>query len=254
MISVFSWFGYELPLEDRISLIKQTGFDGVMLWWSDEYGVYDFRDAPRLAREAGLYVENAHAPFNGINNLWLDNHDGDELTDRFLRIVDDCAEYGIPTIVLHLSSGNPPDISKVGLGRVRRIVELAEQNGINVAFENMRTLEHLDYILDNITSPRAGFCYDSGHHNYCLPDIDILSKYGSSLMALHLHDNDGSDDQHRLPFDGTINWPEVIRKINQTGYKGSAALEPENMGYKELPPGEFLRLAAERALRLESLM
>jgi len=157
-------------------------------------------------------------------------------------------------MVLHLSSGVPPEINELGLSRVMRIVELAEQNGINVAFENLRTIEHLDYILDNITSPRAGFCYDSGHHNYCMPDTDLLSKYGSSLLALHLHNNDGSDDQHRLPFDGTINWPEVMKKNNQIGYKGSVALEPENTGYKELPPGEFLRLAAERALKLESLM
>ena len=33
----------------------------------------------------------------------------------------------------------------------------------------MRRYEYLKYILDNIDSPRAGFCYDTGHHHYWHP-------------------------------------------------------------------------------------
>ena len=253
MISVFSWFGYELPLKERIDLIRQAGFEGIMLWWGDEYGILNYRDAPKMARDAGLYFENIHAPYDGINNLWLDNLDGDELTDRFLRIVDDCADYEIPVMVLHLTSRRPPPANATGLGRVRRIVEAAEQRGVNVAFENMRYFEHLDFVLRNIDSPYAGFCYDSGHHHCCMPEMDLLCKYGSRIKALHLHDNDGTDDQHRLPYDGTIDWRETIAKIYNAGYKGAIALEPENQGYESMQPLEFLHLAAERARDLEDL-
>ena len=50
-------------------------------------------------------------------------------------------------------------------------------------------------LLSRVDSPRAGFYYDSGHHNCWAADDDLLSRYGSRLMILHLHDNNGVDDQ-----------------------------------------------------------
>lgn len=33
-------------------------------------------------------------------------------------------------------------------------------------------------------------------------------------MALHLHDNDGTDDQHRNPGEGTINWDPIVGNVS----------------------------------------
>lgn len=81
-----------------------------------------------------------------------------------------------------------------------------------------------------------------------------MSRYGSRLMALHLHDNDGSSDQHCLPFDGTVDWQKVMKNISQTGYQGAVALEVNNTGYEDRHPEEFLHLAYERAKRLEAIL
>ncbi|MCL2002808.1 MAG: sugar phosphate isomerase/epimerase [Oscillospiraceae bacterium] len=255
MITTYAWFGYNLPMKESLELIKRAGFDGVTLWWSVDFGRTDFRDAPDLVRRAGLFVENIHAPFEGINNLWLDTLDGDTLTDYFLQSVDDCAEYQMPAMVLHLSGGSrPPPFNELGLDRFKRIVERAEKRGVSVAFENLRKPEYLDYVLSRIDSPRAGFCYDSGHHHCYTPDEDFFAKHGSRLKALHLHDNDGGGDRHRLPFDGTIDWAAVMKQISQAGYKGAVAMEAQNLGYESLPPEAFLRLLFERAERLQKIM
>ncbi|MGN7385233.1 hypothetical protein [Paenibacillus sp. SAFN-117] len=37
MITIYDWFGYELPIKERYQLIKEAGFDGVLLWWSEDY-------------------------------------------------------------------------------------------------------------------------------------------------------------------------------------------------------------------------
>lgn len=72
-------------------------------------------------------------------------------------------------------------------------------------------------------------------------------------MALHLHDNGGIRGQHQLPFDGSINWSIVMKKIAKTDYQGVTALEPMNWGYEELSITEFLDKAFECGKKLDKL-
>jgi sugar phosphate isomerase/epimerase len=257
MITIYDWFGYELSTKDRYRLIKESGFDGVLLWWSDgfgrdELGLNDYRNGPLIAREMGLVIENIHTPVQNQNDLWLDNLDGEALTDCYLQCVADCAEFEIPTMVIHLPNETNP-YNALGLDRVKKIAEKAEQLGVNVALENLRNVGNLSYMLEQVDSNRIGFCYDCCHHNNINPSDDLLSMYGSRLMALHLHDNGGSYAQHQLPFDGTIDWSATMKKIAQTNYAGATALEPMNWDYKDLSADAFLQEAFKRAKRLELL-
>lgn len=252
MIAIYDWFGYELPIRERYQLIKRVGFEGVLLWWGEGFGRNYYRNAPLIAREAGLFIENIHAPVENQNDLWLDNLDGETLTNCYLQCAADCAEFEIPTMVVHLpDEDNPYNI--LGLNRINRIAEKAEQLGINVAFENLRNLTNLAYVLEEVDSQRLGFCYDCGHHYRYYPDHDFLSSYGSRLMALHLHDIGGSYAQHQLPFDGPINWSAAMKRIAEADYSGATAIEAMNWDYKHLPAEEFLQEAFKRAKRLEAL-
>ena len=73
MITIYDWFGYELPIKERYRLIKKAGFDGVLLWWSEYLDRKDYLNGPQIVREAGLSIENIHTPFQVQDNLWLDN-------------------------------------------------------------------------------------------------------------------------------------------------------------------------------------
>jgi len=251
MITIYDWFGYELPIKERYRLIKEAGFDGVLLWWSDYLNHNDYRNGPKIVREAGLFIENIHTPFQVQNNLWLDNLDGEASFDCYLQCVVDCAEFEIPTMVVHLPDENNP-YNTLGLYRIKRIAEKAEQLFVNVAFENLWNLANLVYVLGQVDSIRVGLCYDCAHHSRYYPDNNFLSIYGSRLMALHLHDNYGNAT-HRLPFDGTIDWTIIMKKIVETDYLGATAIEAMNWSYMDLSAEEFLHEAFERAKRLESL-
>lgn len=267
MLSIYgSWYGYELPLAERLTLAAQAGFEGILLWWSDEYDRPDYRSQPEIARQAGLYVENIHAPFVNINHIWADTPDGQTVFEQYLRCVDDCAAFEIPVMVMHPNQGpKPPPANLLGFSRFGRLVERAEHRGVSIAIENLRTPAQVglaSLLLRNIPSPHFGLCFDSGHHNARLsrdPDMDLLRRWGHRLMALHLHDNDGpltysrDDDQHRLPFDGTIDWAAQMQAIADTGYRGPTSLEVVHRGDEQLPPEEFLALAYTRAKRLHQL-
>ena len=257
MITIYDWFGFEVGIKERYQLIKEAGFDGVLLWWSDGFGRDgsgrgDYLNGPQMAREADLFVENIHTPVQEQNNLWLDNLEGVALTDCYLQCLADCAEFEIPTMVVHLPDDNHPYNAR-GLDRIKRIADKAERLGVNVAMENLRNLTNLAYVLEQVDSKRVGFCYDCGHH-YSNPSAgDLLSMYGSRLMALHLHDIGGSRAQHQLPFDGPIDWSTTMKNIAKTGYQGATALEPMNWDYEDLSVKEFLHKAFEKAKRLEAL-
>ena len=251
MITIYDWFGHELPIKERYQLIKEAGFDGVLLWWSEYPDRNDYRNGPQIVREAGLFIENIHTPFQVQNKLWLDNLDGEASTACYLQCVADCAEFEIPTMVVHLPDEDNP-YNALGLDRIKRIAEKAEQLAVNVALENLRNLTNLSYVLEQVDSLRIGFCYDCAHHNRYCPGNDLLSMYGSRLMALHLHDYYGNAI-HRLPFDGTIDWSITMKKIAETDYSGATAIEAMNWDYEDLSAKEFLHKAFERAKRLEAL-
>ena len=75
------------------------------------------------------------------------------------------------------------------------------------------------------------------------------------LIALHLHDNDGAGDQHRIPFTGTIDWDRLAPLIAATGYdKPCMTLEIviANTGIED--EAEFLRQSRAAGERFATLV
>ncbi|MDD5936689.1 MAG: TIM barrel protein [Clostridiales bacterium] len=257
MIGIYDCFGYglgyDVSFEKRYQLIKNAGFDCVMLWWSDKFGRgMGYQKDVQYATDAGLLIENMHTPVHEQNCLSFDNLDGDSVFQTYLQCVSDCYEYEIPTMVIHLPDDKYP-INKIGMERLDRIITEAENHSIKIAFENLNNIKNLAFVLGSFPSKNVGYCYDSCHHINYAPNIDLLARYGDRLMALHLQDNGGTHNQHQLPFDGNIDWSVVMKKISLTGYKGATALEPMNWDYERLSIQQFLDLAYEKAKRIDRM-
>lgn len=245
--------GYDISFEERYKLIKNAGFDCVMLWWSNKFCRGNgYQEDVHLARNAGLYIENIHAPVHEQNCLSMDNLDGGSAFQTYCQCVMDCYKYNIPTMVIHL----PYDehiINNLGIKRLENIISLAEDRNIQVAFENLNNIYNLDLVLSIFESKNVGYCYDSCHHVNYAPNDDLIKQYGNRLMALHLQDNGGKHNQHQLPFDGNIEWIRVMKKIAHSGYQGATTLEPMNWDYEHLSIQQFLDLAYQRAKKLDEL-
>jgi len=259
-LGVFSWFGFIIPMEEKFRLMKLAGFDSTFLWWGDEYADLDGpKDRhPDIARGQGLMLENVHLPYSNASELWTDSLKTDELIKIYAQGIRDCAAHNIPTAVMHITRGNePPPMNQDGMDRIKLLVELAEKMDVNIALENLRRPEYLDFLLSGIDSGRLGFCYDSGHENCYTKGEDYLPQYGSRLMALHLHDNDGTDDQHLVPGEGKIDWPAVVRKLKATGYADALTFEVTNefSSLRESETAEeFLKRAYNAALRIRDMI
>ena len=51
------------------------------------------------------------------------------------------------------------------------------------------------------------------------------SNHHTPLRLAFLHDNDKSDDLHLIPFDGTLNWSNVVKNLKECNYSGPITLE-----------------------------
>lgn len=249
--TIVDYFGYDLSPQDRMRTIKEAGFDGVILLWAD-YFDKDYKDFPDYARKEGLFVENTHAPYMKANSIWKDSIDGQEYMNHIISCIEDCAKYCIPTLVVHPINGrNPLPANSIGIERFKKIVDAAEKFDINVAIENQGNPDYIDYVFRNIESGRLKFCFDSGHEKYYSPDLDLLELYGDKLVALHLHDNNGEEDTHALPFTGVVDWNRIAARLEDINYSGAIALETLNKGFEHIKdPVEFLKIALDRAKRV----
>ena len=125
------------------------------------------------------------------------------------------------------------------LETIKPLFPMMEENNVNLLIENSAHFEDIDNVYIYLTGadmkefiefanhPLVHACWDIGHahiegHQY--EDILIL---GDDLRAVHVHDNNGRDDQHMALFTGTINIDEVITALIDSGYKGYFTFEAD---------------------------
>jgi len=250
---IYTWFGFELPARRRLLAIREAGFSAVMLNWVDDLPEMRHKEGyADLARELDLEIVNGHLPYDGANDLWRDGPDGDDWADLLENSILSAGRAGVPTLILHAARGTkPPPVSPTGFSRFRRLAGAAEEAGVLLAVENLRSLGHGMAVLDALDTPGVRACYDAGHHSCYGQDSTFLDRYGARIAAIHLHDNDGTDDQHRIPFTGVIDWPSEMARIQKTAYRGPLTLELG--GLPELPMEKHLLAASAAADRLIAL-
>lgn len=212
---------------DTINSVKSAGFKNVFVQWYDEMKwEISQQEQVDYCKKLGLNIIFAHLGYQNINDIWLDGVDGEKLVERYKRNIRDCNKNGIPLVVMHLIGGkNPPKYNELGLNRIREITNYAKKLNVKVAFENTKVKGYLEYVLGNINDDNVGICFDIGHFHVHFNDEFNFEFFKDRIFAVHLHDNDKSDDLHLIPFDGTIEWEPVIKRLKECNYNGPVTLE-----------------------------
>ena len=167
-----------------------------------------------------------------------------------IRAMEIASDFGCRTYVVHVGSSEnygkkhmPLSVLRpLALDTLEKLVPAAEKNGMTIAVENVfgcpdSTDEVLGLVSHFGGSPAIGVCYDTGHANCMAPAPDkdkalypeyilrrwwetgviqedrALEKLRDYVVTCHIHDNKGYRDQHGMPFDGTINWRELMPKL-----------------------------------------
>src|SRR2546425_466080 len=76
-------------------------------------------------------------------------------------------------------------------------------------------------------------CYDTGHGH-----LQGTTSGFENIRTTHIHDNNGENDEHLWPFEGTLNWPALIEKLVVAKYKGPFVFEARG---EDLSKGDDVR-------------
>ena len=162
-----------------------------------------------------------------------------EFVDLLIKQLDLFKAIGVKNAVLHVDSNdydgeNTLDEKRANnLKALRVLVEHIKDTDMVICLENLRdksitkSADDLLFFVNEINSPNLGICLDTGHLNLCDGDqASFIEKAGKHLKALHIQDNDGSGDQHIMPFGkGNVDLYEVVTSAKKIGYDGLYNLE-----------------------------
>lgn len=247
--------------------IAEAGFTHVHWchhWCTDFlYSAPEIDQIHRWLSELGLAVTDLHASA-GKEKAWASPLEYERLAgvELVANRLEMSARLGCDVAVLHIPL-QPEEHAAAGpyWERVRRSLDALQthsaRTGVRIALENggkPASWLPLKQVFAEYPAEFIGLCYDCGHGNMSGDGLDRLEEHLDRLICIHLHDNDGSGDQHGMPFSGTVEWERLTRLIAQSGYSKWVNLElsQARSGYED--ERQFLLDAQAVAQRLTGMI
>ena len=216
---------------------------------SEEEIVDYFRPLKAAIEQTGVTVDQMHAPFPcyfpGMDEV------NDYLFESIVKSMAVCQLIGCPAIVVHPTARSTKQKEwDTNLANYRRLIPAAKKYGVKVCLENisnrrpgriiegrLSNAEEACRLIDVLNAEAGGdyfgFCFDIGHANMTGRNMkEFVKELGHRLTILHIHDNDGREDMHMIPYSylatptsHSIDWQGFVEGLKEIGYKGVLGFE-----------------------------
>jgi L-ribulose-5-phosphate 3-epimerase len=238
-------------IAEKFKAAKEAGFDGV-----EVYSHLDRNEVLKARETTGLAIPSVCGSLHGKFPLsHPDPAVRAEGLEALKTTIEDAAAYGAETILL-VPGRVSQDVSyddcwHRSVAEIKKVIPLAEKHKVEIAIENvwnnflLSPMEAAQYV-DQFKSRYVTFYFDCGNILFLgWPEqwIRILGKRITKVhfkeYSLKLADSQGKRAGFNVKLmEGDVNWPAVIKALDETGYNGWTTLEqpggnsPE--GLKEL--------------------
>lgn len=192
-----------------------------------------------------------------ISIAYLERQRRQDSMDEIKRLLELAEKIPFRYLVLHLGlPGEEYDLRKfdAALTSLEHLRLFAGQQGVEILLENipndLSTPQRLLEFFQHTHLKDLRVCFDSGHARLDGSTVEALSLLKGRIASTHLHDNDGTKDEHRFPFEGVISWKDLIRSLASSAPEAPLLLEAR--GGEELGPS--LHRALEVFERFERIL
>jgi sugar phosphate isomerase/epimerase len=98
-------------------------------------------------------------------------------------------------------------------------------------FDDLATPQALLDLLDSdLELGDAAVCLDVGHAHMMGGAPEAVEALSGFIVTTHVHDNRGANDDHLLPFAGSIDWNTTMTALFKVGYAGPLVFEVPDHG------------------------
>jgi sugar phosphate isomerase/epimerase len=281
ILSTYLFVSKKLTRE-LLAQIRGVGFQAVEIFGTRSHFDYATREEVRGIGQAladnQLQLSSLHAPTS--RDISVNREGGAPLSvtevervrrieamDELKRVIDVAEDLPFPRLILHMGGTREtadPRKRDAAFSTLEHLILHARHAGVTICIENttseMGEPAYLRSFIDEtrLTGLRVNF--DVGHaHLTEGPESERLARNLEPLRELvvsaHIHDNHGEKDEHLPPYDGTIDWPAVLRVLRS----GTSSDLPLTLELKEKTGPDApslldqLSTAAKSLDRLESL-
>ena len=178
-------------------------------------------DASVQVKLDGIERKVLHAPFNELFPCAIDKKARALAAERYRQAIELAKRYGSTKVIIH--GGYNPWIYYPVWYVEQSILFwkefLKEDSGVEIVLENVLETEP-QWLLDiakGVDDPRLKLCLDIGHVNAYskIPLMDWLESWAPYLSHFHIHNNDGSRDQHNALNDGNIPMKDFLLRAEE---------------------------------------
>ena len=191
------------------------------------------RGLRNIGLDNGIHCNQSHAPFPTAHP---------DIRGYMKRAIECTAEAGGKIVIIHPNNDASPEENAAFYWE---LLPFSKEHGVKIATENMWNWDikkdeacfaacsnETDFVANLKAVDDEDFiaCLDIGHAALVREDPDeFIKKLGNKrLKCLHVHDVDGVNDSHTLPFYGNINWEKVMKALADIDYKGDLTFEADD--------------------------
>lgn len=238
---------------DHLAQIAAYGFDAVELFATRSH--FDYRDPAAVDRiagwlaETGLSLHSMHAPITdvfggtGPRTAYSTAVSVQDRRDAAVRETEAALQVArrIPFDIMVLHLGTPTEMKlpddnnrNAAVRSLDEICRLAEPLGVRIAVEvipnRLSDAGALVQLLESeIDSSMVGICLDFGHAHLMGDVADAIETVAEHIISTHVHDNHGREDEHLVPYLGSIDWDLALVTMQKIGYDGTYLMELAGM-------------------------
>lgn len=178
-------------------------------------------DASVQVKLDGIERKVLHAPFNELFPCAIDKQARALAADRYRQAIELAKRYGSTKVIIH-GGYNPWIYFPVWYVEQSILFWkefLKEDPCVEIVLENVLETEP-QWLLDivkGVNDHRLKLCLDIGHVNAYskISVMEWLESWAPYLSHFHIHNNDGSRDQHNALNDGNIPMKEFLLRAEE---------------------------------------
>lgn len=217
-----------------INLAAEAGFDGLELFgtqYTDEEAM-----APQRLRALAAAAQARGLQLSGHPWMEWDGLDLDALRQQTSHLLEDCARLGLRRVNIHMAflASRAQGLPRL-FAAVDPVTSFLRREGMVLLFENVPAhgIRELGSEVDDFAALFAHYqaedtimmTIDNGHAHVEGNLEALAGRCGARWRYTHINDNDGIEDWHWVPGQGSADWQALASHAQRAGYVGPLMME-----------------------------